>query len=125
MSQGNPKEIILFALFRESILKDLLLSSTFYTACPCASGKNNLFNITSSSLFTSPPFPSINLYKPPNSENQTIWFKVPQREGKQYSENINSAMFFFLALRLQNLLRHHPRRATPSLSIEHVTHRAF
>lgn len=41
----------------KSILKDVLLFSRFYTAYPCASGKNNLFNITSSCFHLYTPFP--------------------------------------------------------------------
>lgn len=118
ISPGNQKQKIMFTfsgLQRSRVLKDVLLSSTFYTADPFASGKNNLFNITSSSF----RLPTISL----NKCVQTTQFRNPNNlvesstERGQYSEDINSAMFCFLALCLQKRICLRPKRATQSLAI--------
>lgn len=90
------------------IWENVLLSSTFYIAGPCTSCNNNLFNITSSAL---PIFLFYLFTISLNKFVQTTQTQKPKQSApalhreraKQYSENINLAIFSFPALCLWNL----------------------
>ena len=96
MSQGNPKEIISF--YGQRAFKRFIAFFHIFCSVPEPLVRI-IFAISPPALFFAPPqFPSINLHKPPNIEIQTIWFKVPQRDGRQYREDIQNYVFVCLLL---------------------------